>query len=838
MAPPLSGRGYIIIPEVRAAEQKSRLAEVVIDSPLRELDRPFTYQVPETLETDIQIGSLVLVPFNSRLCLGYVVGFPSDPGRSRLKQISRSLDEPPLFDFDTQRLCRWVASRYLSSLSQAFRLVMPPGRSRKVKQYVSLVGDRDDARRALGGKAGPRADVVEVLAAAGGEVEISDLQKHVGAGVAGPAVRALEDAGLAVRRFALTEPAASPRSRMVVRAGDVPEADLEALPERQRQIMVHLLANTGVELQSDLLRATGTSSASLKSLHRKGLVEISSEEVLRQPWLGDGTTDRTPPSPNLHQQAAIDRICQSIESGVPKVFLLEGITGSGKTEVYLRSIRRVIELGKRAIVLVPEISLTPQTVQRFEARFPGEVAVLHSRLGPGERFDQWRGVREGRFKVVVGARSALFAPVKDLGLIAIDEEHEPSYKSDTAPRYHAREVAEMRARMAGAVLILGSATPSFESLTKARAGTYERLELPVRIDERPLPDVEVVDMRSVGGAGEVPLLSPLLLDALSRTVQSGDQAILFLNRRGFANYMQCRSCGHIMGCDDCEVSLCYHTRGDMLLCHHCGGRRAVPGSCPECGKGPLKSYGAGTQRVEDELLAHIPGVSFIRMDADTTTTRDAHWHLLGAFTRGEAQVLIGTQMIAKGLDVPGVTLVGVINADTALALPDFRAGERTYQLLTQVSGRAGRGLRPGRVVVQSFNPGHPVIAALSGAPGQFVESELRSRLNAGYPPFMELINVTVTAPELADASRSAHRMHSVLETDLAGENARILGPAPAPLSRLRGQYRWHILIKTPEIDRVSERVTASVGRFYDHARASPAGKGVKVSLDADPVSLL
>jgi primosomal protein N' (replication factor Y) len=386
--------------------------------------------------------------------------------------------------------------------------------------------------------------------------------------------------------------------------------------------------------------------------------------------------------------------------------------------------------------------------------------------------------------------------------------------------------------------VLGSATPSFESLAKARAGAYEHLLLPARIDNRPLPEVEVVDMREVGGAGAVPLLSPLLLDALSRTISSGDQAILFLNRRGFANYMQCRSCGEIMGCDECEVSLCYHTRGEMLLCHHCGKRWAVPERCPSCNGGPMKTFGAGTQRVEDELVAHLPGVPFIRMDTDTTTTKDAHWHLLGAFTRGEARVLIGTQMIAKGLDIPGVTLVGVINADTALALPDFRASERTYQLLTQVSGRAGRGLRPGRVIVQTFNPGHPAVRALSGDVSSFVSAELEARLNARYPPFVELVNVMVTSPELADASRSAERLRQLMETDLAGTGAIILGPAPAPLSRLRGQYRWHILIKAADMGTVAERLRVAVGRFYDYARTFPPGRQVRISLDVDPTSLL
>jgi primosomal protein N' (replication factor Y) (superfamily II helicase) len=838
---PLSYPGYIIIGEVNNTANRDtgrKYAEVIIDSPLQELDRPFTYRIPPETGDRLEIGSLVLVPFSGRSSVGYVVGFPAKSDVPYTKEIARVLDEPPVFDFDTQRLCRWIATHYLSSLSQAFKLVIPPGRGRKVKQHIALLKGREDSLF-VSSESGLEVEIVEVLSAASGELEVSTLKKHIGTSGVDPAVRSLEEAGLVKRRFTLSEPSASPRSRLAVRlTGALTDTDRSSLPNRQREIIEYLEARGGNDFKSDLLRGTCASTSSVKSLENKGLLEITREEVLRQPNLSYTGKTGVAPTPNENQRTAIHTIGETIEAGLHKVFLLEGVTGSGKTEVYLRSIDQVIKLGKRAIVLVPEISLTPQTVERFESRFRGRVAVLHSRLSPGERYDQWRGVAEGRYDVVVGARSALFAPVSNLGLIAIDEEHEPSYKSDTAPRYHAREVAEVKARMCGAVLILGSATPSFETLTKARAGAYVHLVLPNRVDNRPLPEVEVVDMRQVGGAGKVPLLSSPLLDALSRTVASGDQAILFLNRRGFANYMQCHSCGEIMGCDECEVSLCYHTRGNMLLCHHCGMRRDVPKRCPSCDKGPLKSFGAGTQRVEDELIAHLPGIPFIRMDTDTTTSKDSHRRLLGSFARGEAQVLIGTQMIAKGLDIPGVTLVGVINADTALALPDFRASERTYQLLTQVSGRAGRGLRPGRVIIQTFNSSHPAVTALTGEIDRFIDSELNARLHARYPPFVELVNIMVTSTELPTASRSAERLRALLETDLSGTGALILGPAPSPLSRLRGLYRWHILVKTTDLDSVAERIRVSVSRLYDYSRSFPAGKDVRVSIDVDPVSLL
>jgi len=825
---------------VRGSDDHNEYAEVIIDSPVQELDRPFHYSIPEGLKGGVEIGSLVLVPFRNRQMVGYVVGFPARPDVPGVRSIARVLDEPPLFDFNSQRLCRWIAVHYMSSLASTFRLVLPPGRSRRVKQFLSLVEQPDKALDGLPVGTPACRDIIEVLGASSGEVEAGALKAHVGSRALSSALKTLEDSGVIRRRFVLTEPSATPRIRMVVRlaTNDMEGPVLDSLPPRQRQIIEHLSVRGGVEFQSDLLKDTNTSSSSLKSLSRKGLIEIACEEVLRQPRLRDGSLETGAPIPNGYQQSAIERVTVSIEAGHHRIFLLEGVTGSGKTEVYLRCVQDVLSKGKSAIVLVPEISLTPQTLERFESRFPGNVAVLHSQLGTGERFDQWRGIREGRYRVVVGARSAVFAPVRDLGLIAIDEEQESSYKSDTAPRYHAREVAEVRARMAGAVIIMGSATPSFESLQKARAGIYERLELPHRIDNRPLPAVEIVDMRVAGGAGEVPLLSQQLLDALGRTVEAGEQAIVFLNRRGFANYMQCHSCGNIMGCDECEVSLCYHFRGDMLMCHHCGKTREVPGQCPVCGKGPLRKFGAGTERVEKEIYRHLPGVPVARMDSDTTRAKDAHWKLLGSFRAGESRILIGTQMIAKGLDIPGVTLVGVINADTALALPDFRASERTYQLLTQVSGRAGRGLRPGRVVVQTFNPGHPAIRALTGDSTGFVEAELEMRRNALYPPFVELVNILVTAPELGVAARSAERLRRILDNDLAKTGSTILGPAPSPLTRLRGQYRWHIIVKCGDIDSITGPLRKSVGRFYEYARTFPTGRDIKVSLDADPSSLL
>jgi primosomal protein N' (replication factor Y) len=533
-----------------------------------------------------------------------------------------------------------------------------------------------------------------------------------------------------------------------------------------------------------------------------------------------------------------------LDAGDSEVFLLHGITGSGKTEVYLYAIEHALEHGRTALVLVPEIALTPQMVQRFKGRLGEDVAVLHSRLGLGERYDQWRGIREGRYKVVIGARSALFAPLADLGLIVIDEEHETTYKEGSAPRYDARDVAAMRARLSGAVLVLGSATPRLESRYACAHGEYGYLELPRRVDDRPLPGVEVVDMRELAEPGMRTILSPQLVNALGKVYKAGEQAILFLNRRGFARFMQCHACGHIFQCRNCSVSLCYHARDNQLLCHHCNWVLQPPFVCPQCGNQVHRYAGTGTERVEEELRRLLPPLRCIRMDADTTRRKNAHWDMLEDFKSGRAQVLLGTQMIAKGLDIPNVTLVGVISADTSLGLPDFRAGERTFQLLTQVSGRAGRGTRRGKVIVQTFNPEHYAVeAAVRGDAPSFYHQEAVFRREAFYPPFCRLINLVITASAEEHALAASRGLGEIIRAALSPEEGELLGPAPAPFSRLKGKYRYHLTIKTPAMEKIADKLRESL-TAYENFRGSYcrgeriAREEISLAVDVDPVTLL
>lgn len=595
----------------------------------------------------------------------------------------------------------------------------------------------------------------------------------------------------------------------------------------QRAVLDSLAAGPvrAAELAADL----GSVDGALKALERAGAVRIERRRRLREAQVREKSAVRHERLTD-GQSRALDAI-ERLTSDGGGVIVLDGVTGSGKTEVYLRAIERALDTGGTACVLVPEISLTPQTVGRFRSRFGDEVAVLHSRLSAGERYDQWDLVRQGKTRIVVGARSALFAPLRDLKLIVIDEEHEGSYKQGQAPRYHARDVAEKLAATSGAVLALGSASPSMEARHRADAGVWTRIELPERVTGRPLPPVTVVDMAAEFGAGHRSMFSRPLTAALTRVREAGEKAVLFLNRRGFASFLLCRECGFVPACDSCATSLTYHEVGAKLVCHHCTAARPVPATCPKCSSPYLRQFGVGTQRVEAELEAVLPGWPVVRMDADTTKGKGAHERLLVEFETHESGVLLGTQMIAKGLDYPDVTLVGVIAADVTLNLPDFRAGERTYQLLEQVAGRAGRAEKPGEVVIQTYWPDHPAVqAAAAHDPAVFYgqEGELRSAL--GYPPFGRLANLLIWGrDERAVAEHAA--LVAAAVSDRLPDGCRLLGPSPAPLARLKGVWRWHILVKAPE--------GAPLSGFLGDALASVKSvDAISVAADVDPIDLL
>ncbi|HVB09328.1 MAG TPA: primosomal protein N' [Bacillota bacterium] len=605
-------------------------------------------------------------------------------------------------------------------------------------------------------------------------------------------------------------------------------------PTRKAQIRALALLRESPGLtRQDLATRAGCGPAAVRALIADGLAVAQPVQVRRDPFAaeaGNLPAEPVPEEPTQAQADALAAILPAVRAPRHQAFLLDGVTGSGKTEVYLRAIAATLEAGRRAICLVPEIALTPQTAARFRSRFGDRVAVLHSGLGEGERHDEWWRIRRGEVGVVVGARSAIFAPLPDLGLIVLDEEHEGTYKQDEVPRYHARAVAMRRAAAAGIPLILGSATPSLESQAAAADGRLQRLHLPARVLGRPMPTVRVVDMRTEMEAGNRSVLSRELHQALADRLQRREQALLFLNRRGFATFVLCRSCGYVARCPRCAVSLGYHASEERLRCHYCGYVRRPPTVCPRCGSHYIRYFGSGTERVESAVREAFPAARVLRMDVDTTGTKGSHARIYGQFRRGEADVLIGTQMVAKGWDIAGVTLVGVVSADTALNLPDFRSAERTFQLLCQVSGRAGRGDRLGEVLIQTYTPEHPAImAAASQDSAGFAEAELSERRAAGWPPAQELVRLVVSGPEAEGVAALAQ----AVARGLRGEpGVEVLGPSEAPLALLRGQHRWHLALRGPE----AEALRAAAAHAQELA-GKVRGKA-RLSVDVDPQSML
>jgi len=621
--------------------------------------------------------------------------------------------------------------------------------------------------------------------------------------------------------------------QLVVRT-QKPESEVDRILSKQRRVLDRL-AEVGAPIAPrELARQAGCTIAVIKGLEEKGLVRIETREV--DEFARDLFIELEEPRA-IHlapeQALALQRIKNLIAADAFGVLLLQGVTGSGKTEVYLRAIAAVVEAGRQAIILVPEIALTPQTIRRFRERFT-QVAILHSNLSDVERHRQWRDIAEGRADVVIGARSAVFAPVQNLGIIVIDEEHENSFKQETAPRYHARDVAIMRANLVGVPVVVGSATPSLESYQNVRSVShYQESRLTHRVGGRPLPPVQIVDMRleAAERRGQH-VLSRALEAAITEAWRKQEQTILFLNRRGFATHLFCVRCGHVAKCPDCDVGLTYHSKPGVLQCHYCGYRSPPPDRCPSCSAETVNYWGTGTQRVEEEVQRKFPEIRLGRMDADTTRKRGGHESILSAFRDGELDVLLGTQMVAKGLDFPNVTVVGVVNADVALSLPDFRANERTFQLITQVAGRAGRGPKGGQVFVQTFQPEHLAIQLAAKHDYEaFAQDELATRKARGYPPFGRLARIIVRSQSRQKAAEAIQAMAGRLIEPARIAGIQVLGPQPCPLAKLSRFWRFHILLKSP--------TAKALLHLWDRMRAdlSPPG-GVQMAIDVDPQSTL
>jgi len=613
---------------------------------------------------------------------------------------------------------------------------------------------------------------------------------------------------------------------------DVSPSDGKPLLPKQ-QAVLDLLKERGGMFLSALIRAAGVTASPVKSLEKKGIVEIAERSVLRDP-LANRNILRTQPLELMPEQAeAFGRIKGAIAAQDPSVVLLYGVTGSGKTEVYLQAISHVLERGQGAIVLVPEISLTPQTVERFVGRFGKRIAVLHSHLSDGERHDEWHRIHDGKADIVIGARSAVFAPVADLGLIVVDEEHEPSYKQEEAPRYSARDVAVMRGHMQKCAVVLGSATPAIESWHNVLRGKYSLSRLPRRADHRRMPHMKIVDMRlEAERAGGAHVFSRELLEAMELRLERGEQTILFLNRRGYSTSLICRQCGFVASCEHCSVSFTYHRRDERLRCHICGDSRGVPPKCPECFDPAFKYTGVGTQRVETIVRKCFPHAVVARMDTDATVSKYAYDEILGDFRSGKTHILIGTQMIAKGLHFPNVTLVGVVYADLSLHMPDFRAGERTFQLLAQVAGRAGRGDVSGEVIVQTYTPFSPAVQAARRVDFEgFCDQELEFRKELSYPPFAHLVCITLRGKSEEQVGFSANALALQIRRNAPPGRFMTSEPVPAPLARAKGYYRYQLMLRGPSTRTMTQPVKAALSKIT-------FPRGVTCTVDVDALSLM
>ncbi len=813
--------------------------EVALPLPIH---RTFTYRVDEPAPP---AGTRVLVPFRREERIGWVVAPGTEEPPRGLRSVLAVLDDEPSVPSDLLELCAWMASYYVAPLGMALRAALPAVLSDVSRDYVTLSGAPPRGLR-------PREDrVVRWLRGREGPQRVRTMRRTLGMGSVWPEVRALAARGVISHE---TVPPSSPpvRTRRIVRItrtlGTLAEREeVFGRATRQREAHALLEAAGGAMELAHLTGREGFSRGVIGGLEEKGLVRLADEEEMRDPFAGAPADDPPALTPTPDQLGVLAALVSALDEAAPAPFLLQGITGSGKTLVYIELLRAALARGRGAIVLVPEIALTPQTVSRFRAHFENDVAVLHSGLSDGERYDAWRLLRRGERRIAVGARSALFAPVPELGAIIVDEEHDGSYKQSESPRYQARDLAVVRAAASGAVCVLGSATPSLESWHNARSGKFRRLLLPERVGGGRLPQVRVVDLRAArkrradpasgrrgGGA-----LSQELVDAVDRCLRRREQVILLLNRRGYSSFVQCRECGEVEQCENCSISLTYHRVTRRLLCHHCRFEAPAPERCPRCGSLDLSYRGLGTEQVERLSSETFPEARIARMDVDTTSGKWAHQRILERVERGEVDILLGTQMIAKGLDFPRVTLVGVVNADVGMHMPDFRAAERTFQLLSQVAGRAGRSSLGGEVLIQTSLPEHYAIrAAVAHDYEGFAQRELDERRQPRYPPLVRLINVVASSPDRALAARAAEEAASWARRWIDRERRTrqpsidLVGPAPAPIEKLHGRWRWHFLLRSASpsaLGLIAERLAIEVRTPHGDAR---------LALDRDPVALL
>jgi len=793
------------------------IAKVIVDI---SLDREFDYAVPPDLAASVCVGSRVGVPFGHRQTEGYVIALAEGSDVATLKPIAQVIGDHPFIDDTTVKLARWMANYYCARLEQCIRTLLPGAVRKK--------GDRFKKQRV--------ARLIDITLANGITGKASVAAQLGYSSPLAPRARLDDESRLPVLDAPAPPPQESTHGTDIEYDPTTNNQHPTTTPRptpTQRKILDALHANGGELPVEALLQITGTTEAPLKTLAKHGMIEIETRNVNRDPFARHTLIPSLPLDLMPEQATALESVREALSAESPRPILLHGVTGSGKTEVYLQGIAHALEQGKGAIVLVPEIALTPQTVERFRARFGDRIAVLHSNLSDGERHDEWHRIRSGEARVVIGARSAVFAPVRDLGLIIVDEEHEPSYKQSDAPRYNARDVAVMRAHLLKCVVLLGSATPALESWANAQSGKYRLCTLSERADYRQMPAIRIVDMRiETQRQGHAGIFSKELLDAIHSRLSTGEQTMLFLNRRGFSSSLVCPKCGFVSECHQCSVSHTYHRTGELLRCHMCGCTKPVPAKCPQCADPAFRYAGFGTQRVEAVMHKCFPHARIARLDADTTTRKTAYEDILGAFRDGKIDILVGTQMIAKGLHFPNVTLVGVVFADLSLHVPDFRAGERTFQLIAQVAGRAGRGDVSGDVYIQTYTPHHTAIQSARRLDYEgFCAEELEFRRELDYPPAAHLICLTLRGRHEGEVQLASAQYARALDKELSAGGARVSEAVPAPLAKIKNVYRYQIIIRSRSV----ARVTAAIKTVY---KRIPLPATTALSIDVDALDLM
>lgn len=806
------------------------------------LDKSFDYAVPADMEDKIQTGVRVMVPFGVRNSLteGIVIDTSEKSEFDRLKEIAKLLDPVPVCSREQLDLCVWLQHRYFCSFFQAYKLMIPPKLHTRVQEWIIL---REDAEECVNsGKVGLsplQKEAFDFLSTQDGMAEYGEIYETIKKSNLKKAVYALQEKGLAEITSSLHEGIQGKFVRMA-RLTVSPQEGMELAEEltlrraAAQGRMILALAEMTELSTADLVMLSGGSYSTLNTLQERGLIEISKQPVIREAYNSEQYHQSTAYMPTDEQKVVIDHLTEQLIQKQYETVLLRGVTGSGKTEVFLQAIDCCIRQGRQAIVLVPEISLTPQMVERFVSRFGKDVAVIHSGLSSGERFDQWNKIKNGEVHVVVGARSAIFSPFHNIGIIILDEEHESSYKSEIAPRYHAAEVAEKRARDYNAVLLLASATPSVSSYWRAEQGQYKLFEMKKRYNDMALPKVKIVDMRGeLFDNHNLSAISFALQAEIQKNLEKKEKTILFLNRRGYSTFVSCRQCGHVMTCENCSIALTYHRSADRLNCHYCGYSIPNVDHCPECGSKYIKFFGTGTQKIEEDLNNLFPNARVLRMDTDTTSGKNGHENILRQFGNGEADILLGTQMVTKGLDFHDVTLVGVLAADTALNVDDFRAHERCFSLLTQVCGRAGRGDLAGRAVIQTYQPQNATIQFAQGHNYiDFYKSEILYRKRLNYPPFCDIICIMISGEDEEQVSENMRAVYDLIkeETEAAGD-LQMLAPVPAPILKIKNKYRYRILIKCASSEKMTE-LLHKVNAKHERMR----GKTF-LSIDINPNSL-